>query len=139
MKRTALIVFGVSLFACSGGAKREAAILVAAVDTFRRAETASKDTEAKRVAAVACTDASVCEAKRTCVAAIEPTARALLLKKQVERSVAGIEGKRIAPDSPEVRELPAKLEEAERLLSDGRQMMSACDRKLAELELRFGI
>src|SRR5215472_73555 len=96
MKHAALFLFGMSLVAfpaCTGTAKREAAILIAAVDAFRRAESASKETEVKRVAAVACSDDKVCDAKRTCVSAVEPTARALMLKEEVERSIASIEGK----------------------------------------------
>ena len=138
MKVPVFVVFGSLLLGCSSDAKRQAAVLAAAVDSFRRAETDSKNAEAKRVAAVACTDEAVCDAKRACVAAVDPTARALLLKKEVEQSVEAIESKRVPSDSPEARDLPAKLDEAEKLLSSGRQMMSACDRKLAELELRFG-
>src|SRR5579864_8460240 len=102
MKHASLFVFGISLVAlvsCSGSAKREAAILIAAVDAFRRADIPAKEAEAKRVAAVACTDDRVCEARRACVSAIEPTAQALMLKEQVERSVVSIESKTLAPDS----------------------------------------
>ena len=134
-----VIFFLLALLACNGAAKREAAMLIAAVDAFRRAEGASKNAQAARVAAVACTDERVCDAKRACVAAIDPTARALTLKDDVERSVEGIEGKRIAVDSAEARGLPAKLDEAEALLNDGRQKMSSCDRKLAELQVDLGM
>lgn len=142
MKDALRFLSGISvalLVSCSGSAKREASILIAAVDAFRRAESQQKEAEAKRVAAVACTDDRVCEAKRACVSALEPTAQALILKEQVERSVASIEGKTLALDSPEARGLPAKLDEAQRLLSDGRAKMAACDRRLAELQLQLGM
>jgi len=142
MKPASRFLFGVALavfVGCSGSAKREAAILIAAVDAFRRAESPAKEAGAKRVAAVACTDDRVCEARRACVSAIEPTAQALMLKEEVERSVASIESKTLAPDSPEARGLPAKLDKAERLLSDGRVGMAACDRRLAELQLQLGM
>jgi hypothetical protein len=142
--RHALVLKSVSLatcalFGCTGTAKRETAILISAVDGFRRAEAAAKNAEATRVAAVTCTDESVCDAKRACVAAIDPTTRALSLKEEVERRVQDIESKRMPVDSPEARGLPGKLDEAEALLKDGRQKMASCDRKLAELQLRFGM
>jgi len=134
------VLVGASLlsFACTDTGKRETAILTAAVDGYRRADSASKPTQATRVAAVACTDERVCDAKRACVAAIDPTTRALSLKDEVEQSVRDIEAKRISVDSPAARVLPAKLGEAEALLNDGRQKMSTCDRKLAELEVKIG-
>jgi hypothetical protein len=112
---------------------------MAAVDSFRLAESGSKNAQAKQVASVACTDQSVCDAKRACVAAIDPTTRALSLKEEVERGVGDIESKRVAVDSPEARSLPGKLDEAEALLKDGRLRMSACDRKLAELQVKLGM
>jgi ABC-type molybdate transport system ATPase subunit len=137
--QAALALLGITLAACSNQAKREAAILMAAVDGFRRADGASKAALAAKVARVACTDEKVCAAKRACVEAIDPTARALALKEEVATSVSDIERKRVAPESPEARALPAKLDEAERLLNEGRLKMSACDRGLAELQLQHGI
>ena len=89
----------------------------------------------KAVSAVACTDDRVCAAKGACMAAIEPTVQALDLKDEVTRRLADIEAKRAEPD--EAKALPAKLDEATRLLTIGRTKMSDCDRALADLQVSF--
>jgi hypothetical protein len=124
--------------ACTGAGKREAASLTEAVDRWRHADDAAKATQGLAVDAVACTDERVCAAKQACMAAIEPTTRALALKDEVTRRLGDLEQKRLAPDSPEAQALPGKLDEAERLLKDGRARMAACDARLAELRVAFG-
>ncbi|HEY3821292.1 MAG TPA: hypothetical protein VGL81_29200 [Polyangiaceae bacterium] len=135
-----LVFAGVAcvLAACSNPGKREAASLADAVDHYRRASDGSKEAEGKAVAAVACSDARVCDAKQACVAAIEPTTRALALKDEAARLLVEIEQKRLAPDAPEVEALPAKLDEAERLLKEGRAGMVRCDARLTDLRVTFG-
>ena len=128
-----------TLGACSGPGKQEAATLVDAVDRYRRADDASKETQGKAVAAVACTDSRVCDAKQACVAAIDPTTRGLALKDEVARLLVELEQKRLAPDSPEATALPGKLDEAERLLKDGRAGMARCDARLTDLRVAFGV
>jgi hypothetical protein len=129
----------VSLAACTGAGKREAASLTEAVDRYRRADDASKEAEGRAVAAVTCTDDRVCATKAACMAAIEPTTRALALKNEVVGRLADLEQKRMAPDSPEALALPGKLDDAERLLKDGRARMAVCDTKLAELHIQLGL
>jgi hypothetical protein len=125
------------LCACGGPAKREAVSLADAVDRYRRADGASRAAQMDAVAAVSCTDAGVCEAKRACLAAIEPTTRALALKDEVTLRLGDIEHKRVAPDSPEARALPEALEEAGRLLEEGRVKMADCERKLTDLHAHY--
>ena len=127
------------LVACGNAGKREAAALVDAVDRYQRADGPSKDVLGQAVSALACSDSRVCEAKRTCVAAIEPTTRALTLKDDVARRLADLEQRRLETDSPEVQALPGKLDDAERLLKDGRAKMAACDARLADLRMAFGV
>ena len=124
---------------CSGAGKREAASLVDAVDRYRRADAASRESLGRGVSDVECTDARVCDARQACVAAIDPTVRALALKDEVARGIADLEQKRMAPDSPEAKALPAKLDEAERLLKDGRSKMATCDARLTDLRAAFGV
>jgi hypothetical protein len=135
----ALLACVATLAACSGSGKREAATLVDAVDRYRRADDAGKEAQGQAVAAVACTDSRVCDARQACVAALEPTTRGLALKDEVVRRLADLEQKRLAPDSPEAEALPGKLDEAERLLKDGRAKMSACDARLTDLRVAFGV
>ena len=133
-----VVVFASSFAACGNPGKREAATLSDAVDRYRHAADASKEAEGKAVAAVACSDARVCDAKLACVAALEPTTRALALKDEVARLLIELEQKRLAPDSPEAEALPGKLDEAERLLKDGRTGMARCDARLTDLRVAFG-
>jgi len=133
------VLFVAALTECSGPGKREAQSLVDAVDRYRLADDASKDALGKAVAAVACTDSRVCDAKQACVAAVEPTTRALALKNEVARLLVELEHKRLAPDAPEAEALPGKLDEAERLLKDGRAGMARCDARLTDLRVAFGV
>jgi hypothetical protein len=123
---------------CTPSAKREAASLLVAMDRYQREGNASKVADAQAVAAVACTDAQVCETKRVCLDAIEPTARALSLKDEVSARVEDLQAKRLAPDSPEAQALPGKLDLATKLLNEGRSKMPLCERKLADLRIALG-
>jgi hypothetical protein len=134
----ALVAFSLIGASCHDAPKRETAALVNAVDFFRRADGAGRADRVRDVAGVPCTEARVCEAKGICLAAIEPTARALALKDEVAARVADLEQKRLPPDAPEVRDLPAKLDEAKRLLEAGRAKMGECEVKLADLRVTFG-
>jgi hypothetical protein len=140
MLRSFLVVVAVTgaLPACHDAPKRETTALLDAVDFFRRADAAGRAGRVRAIADLPCTDARVCEAKEICVAAVEPTARALALKDEVTARVADLEQKRLAPDAPEVQELPTKLDEATHLLEAGRAKMTECEAKLADLRLTFG-
>ncbi len=125
-----------ALLACDGSsAKREAAALTEAVDRFSKV---SGQAQAKAVDDVPCTDDLVCEAKRVCRGAIDPTARALALKDEVAAKLADIEAARLAPDAAIAQELPGKLEEASRLLREGHSSMHECDTKLSDLKVTYG-
>ena len=135
--KTALAAF--LLFACTGPAKAEASALVHAVDAYRRAPPESKAQRGKAVGDALCTDAKVCDAKQACVAAIDPTVRALALKEEVAARVTDLEKGVLAKDSPEASALPGKLDEAEKLLQDGRAKMATCDARLTDLHVDFGV
>jgi hypothetical protein len=124
---------------CTGAGKLEAASLVNAVDAYRHAPGPAKADRGKAVGDVPCTVTKVCEAKLACLAAIEPTVRAMALKDEVTARIAEIEKGTLAKDSPEAQALPGKLDEAERLLTDGRAKMQACDAKLTDLHIDFGV
>jgi hypothetical protein len=127
------------LVGCTGAGKHEAASLVNAVDAFRHAPGSAKARQGKAVSDVPCSDTRVCGAKQACVAAIEPTVRALGLKDEVAARVSDIEKGILAKDSPEAQALPGKLDEAEKLLTDGRAKMQTCDAKLTDLHIDFGV
>jgi len=124
--------------ACTSAGKHETAALSDAMDRYRRADDAQREAMGRAVAAVSCSEPRVCEAKASCLAAIEPTDRAFALKAEVERRLADIEGKRLDPDAPEAQALPGKLDEAKKLIDEARGNMALCDRQLADLHLAFG-
>ena len=70
------------------------------MDRYQRADNGAKASQVREVAAVVCGDAKVCEAKRACLEAIEPTAQALTLKDEVAARIDDLQAKRLAPDSP---------------------------------------
>jgi hypothetical protein len=139
------LIFPIFLFAllsllgaCGSPAKREALSLSEAVDRYRHATSSTSAVLSAGVGAVACTDAQVCEAKRACAAAADATERAVVLKEDVSLRLADIEGARLAPSSAEAQSLPGKLDEATRLLREGRTGMNDCDKRLTDLVVRFG-
>lgn len=134
--RLALLL--VVLLGCTATAKREADTLASAVEAYRRTDGPMKPARARAVSEVACSDARVCEAKGDCVAAIDATMRALALKDEVAARVGDIEHGTLAPSSPEASALPGKLDEAEKLLHEGRDKMRLCDEKLANLRMEVG-
>jgi len=138
-RRDLAILSAALAVACSSSAKRETASLSSEVDRYRRADNASKQAQESAVAAVACSDAKVCEAKAACLAALTPTTRALLLKDEVARRLVDLESKRLSPDSPDAQALPGKLDDAQKLLVEGRAKMADCDRKLADLRILYGV
>lgn len=122
--------------ACESPKQREGASLTTAVERFRQAENVEKPARVEAVKAVACTAPEVCTAKAACLAAIEPTAKALSLKAEVERALSDLGSGKLARGSPEAEALPKKLDEAEALLKQGRDAMPRCDEALGGL--RFG-
>ncbi|HTQ45382.1 MAG TPA: hypothetical protein VMI75_21640 [Polyangiaceae bacterium] len=124
--------------ACTATAKREADTLASAVEAYRRTEGPMKPARARAVSEVSCSDARVCDAKALCVAAVDATTQALALKDEVAARVGDIEHGTLDRTSPEAQALPGKLDEAERLLKEGRDKMRACDEKLAKLRLEVG-
>ena len=134
----AFVAFAACVSACSVSPKREAVTLVAAMDRYQRDANGAKVADVQAVAAVACSDGQVCETKRACLDAIEPTARALALKDEVSARVDDLQAKKLAPDAPEAQSLPGKLEQATKLLNEGRAKMPLCERKLADLRVAYG-
>jgi hypothetical protein len=123
---------------CTGTAKREADSLASAVEAYRRTEGPMKPARARAVSEVTCTDARVCDAKGDCVAAVDAATRALALKDEVAARVGDIEHGTLDRESPEAQALPGKLDEAERLLKEGRDRMQLCDEKLTKLRVEVG-
>jgi hypothetical protein len=135
----ALVALSLAALAACGAAKQEAASLVAAVDRFHKAENADKPARETAIAAVVCTDTDVCEAKRVCELTAKATASGLLLKAEVERGLAALEKGTLSKTDDAAKALPAKLDEAQRLLGEGHAGMPACDQKILALRGQYGL
>jgi len=81
----------------------------------------------------------VCAAKARCVEATTATAGALRLKQEAETVLDEVEAAKRPPDDPALRALPAKLDEASRLLKTGHEAMPSCDEKILVLRERYGL
>jgi hypothetical protein len=137
--RSTAVALALLLAGCSGQTKREVAALASALDAYREAAGPAAAARAADVSRTPCSDAEVCDARSACVSAIAPTLRALELKDEVSRRLDDLQAKRLAPDAPEAQALPAKLDEASRLLQQAREGMAVCDKKVSDLRLRHGV
>jgi hypothetical protein len=72
------------------------------------------------------------------LAALGPTTRALALKDEVARRLGDLQEKRLPLDAAAAQALPGQLDEATRLLQEGRTNMADCDKQLVELRMRYG-
>jgi hypothetical protein len=118
---------------CSNEAKAETAALSAAVARYHLADNQEKPGAAEGIARLGCTVAEVCDAKQACVAASEPMIRALTLKSEVERGLAEVKDKKIAPDDARAIALFGKLDEAKRLMAESQVELERCDTLAAAL------
>ena len=119
--------------------KAEAATLQRAVERYREADNLRRPAAAAELAELPCADPAVCAAKEACVAAARPTARALDLKREVERGVEEIQSGTLAPTDPRAQSFGGKLNEASSLLEEGHQALPACDEKMRDLKRRHGL
>ncbi len=127
-----------ALAGCSAG-KREATSLVTAVDRFHAAENDEKPAAAEGVNQVPCSVDEVCAAKKLCLSAVDPMARGLRLKAEVQRGIDALQNKQLSPEDEAARALPQRLDEASRLLDEGYRAMPACDARLLELRRKYDL
>jgi hypothetical protein len=133
VKRALLLL---ALSACDGAERRDAETVLIAVQRFRSADLASTPAALEVLRKTPCNAADVCEARRACIEAGEATASALTLKAEVKRGLEAMEAGRLAKDAPEALALPAKLDDAERLLKKGHEALPACDERVLALKRR---
>ena len=133
----ATVALTLALGACSNPSKGEAASLVAAVDRFRRADFAGKPALLAPLQEVACTDREVCAAKRACVAHAEPLVASIRAKNEVDQRMQNADAEPLDPDAR--AGLIRKLDEASRLLDQGRTAQGACDEKILQLRVKYGV
>lgn len=124
---------------CDSAERRDAETVVAAVSRFRTAESASAPAMVEALKATPCNRSDTCKARDECASTGDATARAVRLKNEVERGLAAIERGTLAKDSPEAKELPRKLDDAEVLLKQGFDGLGKCDEAVQALKRRYRI
>jgi hypothetical protein len=136
--KLALVVVAVlPLVACESADRRDARSVLMAVARYRLADLPSTPAAVDALKKTPCATGDSCAARDTCAEAGEATARALVLKEEVGRTIAAVESGAVAKDSPEARALEGKLDEAELLLKKGHDALPACDEKLDVLKRRY--
>lgn len=132
-----LVLAALLLVGCNIEAKQEADSLVRAMERFRKAENKDKPELIGLVKNTKCSAADVCSARAECLAYADATARALVLKRDVELSLLAVESGAVPKDSEEAKALPRKLDEAEKLLKEGFGHLEPCDGALMGLRRTY--
>jgi hypothetical protein len=134
MKRALLALL---LVACDSAERRDAASVIAAVQRFRSADNVSTPAMVDALRATPCSTPDACKVRDECVAAGEPTAKALRLKAEVEKGLGALESGGLSKDSEEAKALPKKLDDAEALLTLGHQSLPKCDDAVQALKRKY--
>jgi hypothetical protein len=139
MTRALVLVALSMLAACASVGKRETASLVAAVERFESVDPTAKTGAGDVVRSAPSSDPEVNDAKASCVDGVDHTLRALALKAEVEQKVAELERDAAPAADPVMQALPAKLDESEALLKQGRAAMKVCDAKVTALRMKYDL
>lgn len=138
---TPLALLALLASACSNSGKSEAQALSDVVARYRMADATRSAGAASAVAAVECGMPEVCDAKKACLAFIEPTQRELALRRDVEKAMNELTEKRatgaLGKEDPQLVEVAQKLEEAGRLREEGRAARDACAEKIHALHMKY--
>lgn len=134
-----VVLVAVLVAGCDSVERTEAKSVTDAVERFRRAENAEKPATIVSLRAARCSAADVCRARDACLASADATSKALVLKNDVEQSMAKLERGELAKDSPEAQGLLGKLDEAEKLLTQGHELLGPCDDQIMGLKRKYRI
>lgn len=132
-------VISMLLVGCDGAERRDAETVLIAVRRFRTADHSMTVAALEALKATRCVAPDACRTRDACVAAGDPTVKALRLKAEVEKGLAALDQGRLTADSPDAQQLPKKLAEAEALLKQGHDGLAACDEHVQALKRRHRI
>lgn len=137
MRPSSFVLFlPVFLIACSHE-KQEAGALLHAIDQYRAAPDELKVERVADISAVKCTTPEICDTKAECLKMADPTARALAIKVQAQKTLAQIQNGQEQPNDPNVKGLPDQLDEASRLLDEGHAELQPCEEKVTGLRIKY--
>ena len=136
----AACAFSLGATACARDAQSQATALLSAVDGYRSAPNEGKSVAAEQVRKVACTDAQVCDAERTCIGAIDSTVKGLVLDSEVQKALDALErGPAQVGDGRAGALLAQQAKDAQALMAKGHDAMPACEQKLMLLRLKYDV
>jgi hypothetical protein len=124
------------LLACSHD-KQEAGALLHAIDQYRAAPDDLKVERVADISAVTCSTQEICDAKTECLKMADPTARALAIKVQAQKTLASIQNGQEQPNDPNVKGLPDQLDLASKLLDEGHAELQPCEEKVTGLRIKY--
>jgi len=133
MKRAALLLAWVPLFACTDPARVETRSLVDAVTRFRLAGDGEKHARISDIQHVNCTAHDVCAARDTCLRRAEEWDQSLALRVQVNTALADLKNGTLAKDDPRAQSLPSVLDESQTSLEHAHALGKTCDDQLSEI------
>jgi hypothetical protein len=122
--------------ACSHD-KQEAGAVIHAVEQFRAAPDENKMVRAAELTGVTCSTQEICDVKIECLKWADPTAKALAIKVQAQKTLAQIQNGQEQPNDPNVKSLPDQLDEASRLLDEGHAELQSCEEKVTGLRIKY--
>ena len=128
---------GSLLVACDSAEKRDAQVVVDAIRRFRQAQTEDIPVLVEALKETNCKFEDSCGAKRECLKTGEPTAKAIKLKANAERVLAGIDSGKIETTSAEALTVLTGLDEASNLVKEGQAAIPACDESVEALKRKY--
>src|SRR5262249_19179023 len=123
--------------ACDSAQRRDAASVVAAVERFRVADLPSTPAAVDALTKTPCASQETCDARDVWARAGAATARSLVLKDEVGKTIAAVESGALPRESPEAQGLSKKLDEAEAALKAGHDGLPACDERVQALKRKY--
>lgn len=124
--------------ACDSAERKDAQIVVEAIRRFRQAQTEDIPVLVDALKGTECKFEDSCAAKRECLKTGEPTAKAIKLKANAERVLAGIDSGKVETSSAEALTVLTGLDEASKLVKEGQAAIPACDESVEALKRKYG-
>jgi hypothetical protein len=135
---TLCAICAIGLIGCEDRGKREAEQLVSAIDAYRRAPLDQVGEAVQRLESASCEASATCTAKDACLKSARPSREGMARLTEVKlamRPDADLESLR-----PEDRaKLDAQMNDAERLLKEGKDALVGCDAEVLALRRRFAL
>jgi hypothetical protein len=133
------LALALGVTACDSAERKDAQVVVEAIRRFRQAQTDDIPPLVEALKATECKFEDSCKAKQECLKTGEPTAKAIKLKANAERVLAGIDAGKIETTSADALSVLTGLDDATKLLKDGQAAIPACDESVEALKRKYSL